>query len=360
MLHALIMAGGSGTRFWPASRVALPKQLLALPGPSTMLQATLDRLGDLVPAERTRVFTNRALVARIRELLPELPPEATLGEPCRRDTAPCIGLAAGMILRQDPDATMVVMPADHVIEPPSIFRNALRHAARLVVEHPDWLVTFGIQPTYPAETFGYIERGDAAPADPAGPPTFQVRKFHEKPAADVARQYLAAGGYYWNSGIFVWKANTILGALREFEPEIHRRLETILQAQGSDRFADCLAREFAAIEGKSIDFAVMERYRPVIVVEAPFEWDDLGSWQSLARRHKSDDDGNTVLGQHVGIDTRGCIIRGEVGHLIVTLGLEDCIVVQTPDATLVAGKHHEESIRQVVKVIQDRGWDEFL
>jgi mannose-1-phosphate guanylyltransferase len=361
MLHALIMAGGSGTRFWPESRSGTPKQLLRLMGERSMIQLTADRLGGLIPPQQMLVLTSERLVAAIRAQLPEIPPEAIVGEPCKRDTAPCIGLAAQQICRNDPHGTMVVMPSDHVIQPTAVFQESLRLAAHWVDERPDVLVTFGIQPTYPAEIFGYIERGRPLESLRTGAgKTFEVVRFREKPDALIARQYLDAGAFYWNSGIFVWKARTILDALAAFQPRLHGHLQAIEAAWGTRDYDAVLRREFAAIEGISIDYAVMEHAKQVLVVEAPFAWDDVGSWQALARLRGTDAAGNTVVAKHLGFDTRGTIVRGPDDHLIVTLGLSDCIVVHTPDATLVANKHNEEAIRRVVKLLEERGWIEYL
>ncbi|MEX2121958.1 MAG: mannose-1-phosphate guanylyltransferase [Pirellulales bacterium] len=364
MLHAVIMAGGSGTRFWPESRDARPKQLLNLAGGRTMIQATVDRLAGLVPPERLLVATNARLAAAMAKQLPELPAGAILGEPCKRDTAPCIGLAAIRISRTDPDATMLVMPSDHVIAPQAMFQDAIRFAAALVDERPARIVTFGVRPSYPAESFGYIERGaaceTAVAASPGRPAAYQVRQFREKPKADLARQYLEAGNFYWNAGIFAWKAATILSALAEHQPAMFAHLERIAEAHGSPRYQEVLEQEFAAIHSVSIDYAVMEHAQEVVVVEAPFEWDDVGSWQALARLEGSDGDGNTIAGRHVGLKTSGTIVRGTADHLIVTLGINDCIVVHTPDATLVANKHDEEAIRRIVQLIQEHGWQEYL
>jgi len=202
MLHAVIMAGGSGTRFWPLSRAATPKQLLQLTGKRSMIQMTVDRLGDLVGPDRTMIVTNRRQVASIAEQLPELASGAIVGEPCKRDTAPCIGLAANRVLRDDPNAVMAVMPADHVIEPDDVFQQAIRLAADLVEQSPGRIVTFGIKPTYPAEIFGYIHRGEALDEPPDGG-VYRVEQFREKPDARAAAEYLESGEYYWNSGIFV-------------------------------------------------------------------------------------------------------------------------------------------------------------
>jgi mannose-1-phosphate guanylyltransferase len=366
MLHAVIMAGGTGTRFWPLSRAARPKQLLDLTGGRTMIQATVDRLGDLAPSERTWVITNQSLTLPIAEQLPQLARERIVGEPCKRDTAPAVGLAAILVMLRDPDATMVVMPADHLIEPAEAFQAAIRQAATLVDERPETLITFGIKPTYPAETFGYIERG-AARVQGSGfgvqeeeAAAFDVARFREKPARSVAEEYVASGNFYWNSGIFVWKAKTILEAIGRFEPEMHAYLRSIGSAFGLPDFQSVLERDFTAIRGKSIDYAVMERYQPVVVIEAPFGWDDVGSWQSLARSIETDQEGNAVLGKHIGIRTSGSIVHSTDEHLVVTLGVSDCIVVHTPDATLVADKSQEEAIREVVKELEQRGWREYL
>jgi mannose-1-phosphate guanylyltransferase len=360
MLHAVIMAGGSGTRFWPESRGPRPKQLLRLVGQRTMLQSTVDRLGDLVPRERVLIVTGAGLVDEIRTQLPQLPPESLIGEPCRRDTAPCIGLAALEILRKDPAAIMAVMPADHVISPDAAFREAISLAARLVEQAPQRIVTFGVRPTYPAESFGYIERGAALAGAAGAAAVYHVKQFREKPKADVARQYLASGAFYWNSGIFVWNAATILKTLEARQPEMVAHLKTIAAALDRPEYADVFAREFAAIQGVSIDYAVMEHASDVLVVEAPFAWDDVGSWQSIARLQGVDGQGNTISGKHLGLHTHGTIVRGPDDHLIVTLGISDCIVVHTPDATLVANKHDEESIRELVKLIAERGWQKYL
>ncbi|HZZ71862.1 MAG TPA: mannose-1-phosphate guanylyltransferase [Pirellulales bacterium] len=360
MLHAVIMAGGFGTRFWPASRANRPKQLLNLSGPRSMIQATVDRLAGLVPPERILVVTNERLVGPISEQLPELFRSSILGEPCKRDTAPCIGWAAALIAQHDPEGLLVVMPSDHVIPAVAPFQAAIRLGAELVEHEPRRIVTFGIAPTYPAEIFGYVERGEALAESTAGLPVYRVKKFREKPPIETARAYLAAGDFYWNSGIFVWRARTILEALAERQPAMFAHLQAIAAAAGTPDQQSVLSREFAAIRPISIDYAVMEQADDVVVVEAPFAWDDVGGWQSLARLHADDENCNTILGKHLGVNTQGTIVRGSDDHLIVTLGLRDCLIVHTPDATLVANKHDEEAIRQVVKQLEARGWDEYL
>lgn len=359
MLHAIIMAGGAGTRFWPASTKATPKQLLQLVGDATMIRQTVDRLAGLVESAQTLIVTNEQLVEPIREQLPELPAASIVGEPCKRDTAPCIGLAALLVSREDPDATMAVMPADHVIRATDKFQAALTQAAAMVDREPEQIVTFGIRPTYPAEIFGYIQRGERASALGAAP-AFSVKQFREKPDAATAAEYLASGDYYWNSGIFVWKARTILDALAKRQAAMLTHLQKIVDVWGTDDQPKVFAEEFAAIEGISIDYAVMEHATNVAVIEAPFDWDDLGGWQSLTRLLGEDERGNTIVGKHLGLKTTDSIVRTSDEHLVVTLGLEDTIVVHTPNATLVANKNDEESIRKVVKELEKRGWAEYL
>lgn len=360
MLHAIVMAGGSGTRFWPASRTNLPKQLLPLAGPRTLLEDTVARLDGLVPPERMLIVTAARLLEPIRARMPDFPAAGLVGEPCKRDTAPCIGLAALLVARHDPEATMAVMPSDHFIRPAERFRDAIRQAAALVDAAPKRLVTFGIRPTYPAEGFGYIQQGAALATAAGDAPAHAVARFREKPPASVAREYLAAGDYLWNSGIFVWRAATIIAGLEERQPEMLARLRAIAAAwDGPDRDT-VFAAGFAAIRGISIDYAVLEQARDVVVIEAPFSWDDLGGWSALARQQPADERGNTVVGRHIGIDSTGTIVHATGDHLVVTIGLEDMLVVHTADATLVAGRGREEKVRAVVEELEKRGWTEYL
>jgi len=366
MLYAVIMAGGSGTRLWPESRRDRPKQLLNIQPDRTMIQATVDRLGGLVPPEQVLIATTDRLAPEVQEQLSQLPRESMLAEPCPRNTAPCIALAAIRIMRENPEAAMVVMPADHVIHPENAFQNAIRFAEALVEERPQRLVTFGIRPTYAAESFGYIERGEPVESAAASfddpPAAFAVKQFHEKPSADVADRYLAAGTFDWNAGIFLWKARTIWDALAQYEPVMFQHLKRIADAVDKPHFPEVLKREFADIEGKSIDYAVMERAPEVVVIEAPFEWDDVGSWRSLERLRKPDEKGNLIdAAKHVAIDVEGTIVRADdPEHVVALMGVKDLIVIVTPDATLVANKEDEESIRQVIQQLKDRGWEEYL
>lgn len=361
MLYSLIMAGGAGTRFWPQSRAEQPKQLLALNGDRSMIQQTIDRLGDLIEVDRSMVMTSAALVDAVRNSLPQLPAEAVIGEPAKRDTAACIGLAAALLARRDPLAVMVVLPADHVIGPDQVFQQAIQHATKLVEQDHQRLITFGIKPSYPAESFGYIERGETLGEPPHQThATYAVRQFHEKPDSQTAAEYLKCGTYYWNSGIFVWRAATILQAIRDFEPEMASRIDEIADAWETPNRDQVFAESFAAIKGKSIDYAVMERAKSVAVVEAPFEWDDLGSWKALARLRGMDENGNTVIGRNLCQNTRDCVIATNDDHLIATYNVNNLIIVHTSNATLVACRDDEESIRGLVAALKERGWHEFV
>lgn len=359
MLHAVIMAGGSGTRFWPASRSKNPKQMLTLVGEQSMLQTTAERLDGLISPEHTLVMTNKHLVDKVREQLPGVPPEQIVGEPSKRDTAACIALAASLVVNADPDAIMLVLPADHIISTTGQFQDCMRSGVRLIEQSPQRIVTFGIRPTYASESFGYVQRGEPlVDANMAG--AYRVASFREKPNQQIAEQYLQSGNYDWNSGIFMWRASTILEALRRFEPEMMKRIDKIAAAMGTPGFPVTLQREFELIDGRSIDYAVMERYHDVAVIEATFRWDDVGSWQSIGRLTQPDEQGNCVRGKYLPIQSQRMIVYGESDHLLVTIGMQDMIVVHTENATLIAPKSEEEQVREVVKQLQARNWEDFL
>jgi len=353
------MAGGSGTRFWPASRHNEPKQMLHLVGEETMLQATCGRLSGLVSPEHTLVMTSLHLVDSARQQLPEIPPEHIVGEPAKRDTAACIALAAAMVLRADRDAVMLVLPADHVISTDNQFHDCVRNGQELIEKSQERIVTFGIRPSYAAESFGYVQRGEPL-TDCTCSGAYRVASFREKPNRETADKYLQSGNYYWNSGIFMWRADTILNALRRFEPDMMRHIDAISAAVGTPGFNVTLKREFGQIIGRSIDYSVMERYHDVAVIEAHFRWDDVGSWQAIGRLTPPDEQGNCVRGKYLPIQSQRMIVYGSEKHLLVTIGLQDMIVVHTENATLVAPKEEEERVREVVKQLQTRDWTEYL
>lgn len=358
MLHAVIMAGGSGTRFWPESRRRLPKQFLKFSGEQTLIQEAAGRCAPAIPPERTWIVTNAFHAGETARQLPDVPQTQILLEPCGRNTAPCIGLAAIQLLAKDPEAIMLVMPADHVIQPPEKFQRAVDAATRLVEREPRALVLFGVEPTYPATGFGYIQRGERLPQTEW--PTFQVQSFREKPDEQTAVRYCDSGEYYWNCGIFVWRAQTILDALAEFNPQIYSGLMALRDAVGTSGWAAALATEFPAMPSISIDYAILEKAACVCVLEAPFDWDDVGSWHALARLNSADSDGNTLDGMVCTTNSTGCIVRTSQDHLVAAIGVRDLIIVHTPTATLVADRRDEGAIKELIAELERRNLQDYL
>ena len=359
MLQAMIMAGGSGTRFWPQSRRQLPKQFLRMTGDQTLIQQATGRCQPAIAPEQTWIVTGAAHAVETARQLPHVPADQILVEPCGRNTAPCIGLAAIAMLAADPDAIMLVTPADHVISPTEKFQQAVEQAVGLIEKEPSTLVLFGIEPTYPSTGFGYIQRGERIPTTSC--PTFRVKSFQEKPNELTASKFMATGEYYWNCGIFVWRAQTILDALKEFSPDIAACLDRIRPGIGSDKMQELLETEFPKMPSISIDYAVLEKATGrVCVLEAPFQWDDVGSWQALPRLLAADQQGNTVDGICCAVDTKGCIVRSNDDHLIATIGVTDLIIVHTSTATLVADKRDENAIKILIGEIEKRGLERYL
>lgn len=357
MLHPVIMAGGSGTRFWPRSRLRRPKQLIEIVGKGTMIQQTVDRLRPAMSLDSFLIITNAVQAEDMRRQLADLAPEQIVAEPIGRDTAPAIGLAAIMIARTDPDGVMAVLSADHVIRPRENFIRCVKEAANIASEHRA-LVTFGIRPTGPSTLYGYIRRGE--PVSDGSPGAYQLAEFKEKPDRDTAEAFLRSGEFYWNSGNFVWRVHDILEAICALMPDLYAGLERIRPALGTPDESAALAREYPTLPKISIDYGVMEKAANAVVVEAGFEWDDVGAWDAVARHHPADDEGNTILGEHVGIDTRRCILTSEEGHLLATIGVEDLIVVQTPDATLVCDRRRAADVKKLVQCLKARGFDGYI
>lgn len=360
MLHALIMAGGSGTRFWPQSRQRLPKQFLTFfGGQRSLLQQTFDRIHAMIPAESMWVFTNALHVEKTREQLPEIPPTHIVGEPAGRDTAACIGTAAALLARHHPHTTMVVFAADHLIQPIESFQKAIQAAAEFLDKTPEALVTFGIPPSHPATGYGYLRRGELAD-DTAGTNIYRLHSFQEKPARPQAEEYLASGQYYWNSGIFCWKVDTILSEMEQHTPELYQAIGRIADSWDAPDARAIFQQEFSALPKISIDYAVMEKAQTVYMVEAPFQWDDVGSWLALERVLEKDEQHNVVVGFHQGLDSENCVIVGPQQHLITTMGVKDLIIVHTPDATLVANRQDEQSVKQLLEQLRSQGLEEYL
>jgi mannose-1-phosphate guanylyltransferase len=355
----MIMAGGGGTRFWPRSRRARPKQFLTLSGDRSLLQQALERVEALTTPERCWIVTAEAYRDETARQLPELADDRIVGEPVGRDTAPCIGLAAALIASLDPDAVMIVTPADHVIEPVQEFRRTAQVAVQMAEENPSALITFGVPPTYPAVGYGYIHRGPEV-ARRQGIAVSRVLGFREKPSLELAEEYVATGEYLWNSGIFVWKAATVLRALREQRPALADAVGRIADAWDGAKRDEVFRREYQAAERVSIDYAVMEYAKEALVVPAPYRWDDVGSWLALERMRPQDADGNTVLAEHCGIDTKDCVVVGDPKRLITTIGVDNLLIVQDGDATLVADRRDEAAVKQLVDLMKEKGLEQYL
>ncbi len=359
MLYAVIMAGGSGTRFWPKSRRDRPKQLLRLYGDATMIQQTVARIEPLVPQDRILIVTGADQAAATRAQLSGLPAENVIAEPAPRDTAPCVALAAGIVRARDSHATMIVMPADHVIEPPEAFRATVEAATSVVDDDPATLVTFGIKPTHPETGYGYIERGPLLETR-GGIPVFEVIQFREKPDRPTAEAFLAQGNFAWNAGIFVWRAQTILNELKSHRPNLALALEPIFQSIGTTQEAQTLARLFPALERIPIDKAVMERARRVRVLEVPYRWSDVGDWRALAALIEPDSSGNATQGSVISRETTNSIIISDDGGLVATLGVDDLVIVHSGKATLVARKDQLDKLKALVEGLKDSGYGDFV
>ena len=350
--YAVIMAGGSGTRFWPASRQANPKQFLPIGSDVPMITATCNRLQGLVPLERVLVVTSGDLAARVFECLPELPRENVLVEPVGRNTAPCVALAALEIERRSPGAVHVVLPADHVIEPAEEFRASLRAAAAEAMRDAR-LVTLGIRPNFAATGYGYIEIAEEL-AQHGDFHAHRVERFVEKPELERAREFLTSGKFLWNAGIFVWQTSSVLAALREHAPEILEPLERAGRATGLEQI-------YPTLPALPVDIAIMEPAENRSVLPIDYRWDDVGSWTSLPEVNASDSDGNCSAGETrlVCEDATGNIVFGEEGTLTALIGVQDLVVVRAGDALLVCPKDRAQDVKLIVDQLK-QGSSEFL
>ena len=356
MLHAVILSGGSGTRLWPASRTTHPKPLLVFEKQQTLLQVTIKRLTGLVPTDRICIVTSQPQAVPIVSSLDRSDIGTILVEPFAKNTAPSIGWAALKLRQVDPDATMVVLPADHLIKPASAFRKTIKSAVDIVKKSPERLVTIGITPTFPATSYGYIQREDVF--ERAKCPAYHVRQFCEKPTLEIAEKFYQSGEYYWNAGIFIWKAETILKLLHQFEPKLGILLDEIEQSLGTKREKLDTKMAFQSMKSISIDYAVMERAKQTVVLPATFDWNDVGTWTALDRLYadKKDKKGNlAVSGNILVIDSMGCTVRCDASdHLVALVGMQDVVVIQTADATLIVRKDQEESVRRIAKELKNR------
>ena len=344
---ALIMAGGRGERFWPKSRRNLPKHFLSLTDDGvTMIQHTVKRILPLVDINDIFVSTNKEYIDLVREQLPNLPEENILCEPVSRNTAPCIALAAGHIKNKYDDAIMIVLPSDHLIKNKEMYLYLLKDAFE-VAENNTNLVTIGITPTHPETGYGYIKFNNKR--EIFGESTaFKVEKFVEKPNLEKAKEYLSCGTFLWNSGMFIWKVSSILENFKANLPDIYNGLQSIIKAIGTDVYKETLQEKFNEFESISIDYGILEKADNIFVIPGTFGWDDVGSWLAIERINKTDDFNNVISGNIITIDTKNSIVQGS-DKLLALVGVEDLIVVDTNDATLICNKTDANKIKKVIE-----------
>lgn len=352
---ALIMAGGRGERFWPKSRKNMPKQFLSLTDDGkTMIQLTVERISPMVKIEDVYVATNKDYKSLVLEQLPGLPEQNVLCEPVGRNTAPCIGLGAMHIAKKYDDALMFVFPSDHLIKFNKMFIRTLEDACEVAGKDNN-LVTIGIVPDYPETGYGYI-KFDSQITDGHA---YKVDRFVEKPSLEVAKEYLATEEYLWNSGMFIWKISSILKNIQKFMPETYESLKRIQDAIGTENEETVLEKEFHGIQSQSIDYGIMEKAEDIYILLGAFGWDDVGSWLAVERIKKTNEFGNVVSGNIITVNTHNCVIQGE-NKLIATIGLEDMIVVDTEDATLICSKDHAGDIKKVLENLKICNREEYI
>lgn len=351
--YVLILAGGSGERFWPLSRRTRPKQLLSLFTEETLLEATLRRLDGLVPPERILILTNAEQEAGVRACAKQLPAENIVAEPAKRDTAAAIALGVGWVAARDPHGTMAVLPADHLIKDTEAFQRTLQ-TAKMAAEQSGDLVTIGIQPTWACPGFGYIELGQKFPVTNAAegsPGAHEVVRFREKPDAELAESFLRQGNFRWNAGMFIWTIQAILSAFNQHSPAL---AEFIRRLHPTSDFAGTLQEHFSSLPKISIDYAIMEKASRVLMVEAAFDWDDVGSWTAVAKYLTEDSEGNFSNTAVQTLNAGGNIVFSQRKAFVGLLGVKDLIVVETADALLICDKNEAEKIKQLVGRVPEK------
>ena len=353
-MYAVIMAGGRGTRFWPRSRSTLPKQLLDITGDRTMIQQTVQRISGMVPVEKIIIVTGADQAALAIRQLPEIPAENFIIEPVGRNTAPCICLAATKIYSQDPEAVMLVLPADHHIGSPDAFRSCLRQAAAAAAE-TESLVTIGIAPTSPETGYGYIQLDRSRSCCGA----FRVERFHEKPPIELAREYVSKDNFLWNSGMFIWKTSVILEAVRKHLPSLHDLIFPLHKLWGTDAVDAAIAEAFCQAEPVSIDYGVMEKADAVYTCIGNFGWNDIGSWSAIYDISPKDTEGNALRGDVISVDSENCLVYSP-SKLTAIVGLRDVVVIETGDALLIARRDSSQQVRSVVEQLERSGRKELL
>ena len=372
-LHAVIMAGGVGSRFWPRSRRSTPKQFLDVFGDASLIQNTFARLQPLVEPERVWVVTNTDYVETTRQHLPAVPAANVLGEPVARNTAPCVALAAARLLADDPDATMIVLPADHLIANVGRFHEVLRaavEAAQPTGGEAGALVTVGIRPTHPETGYGYVQydmEGDGRPGEALtdeafddAPQAYPVLTFAEKPDLQTAERFLDAGDFLWNSGMFVWRADTVLAAFERYLPKVWRLFAPLVDQFGTETEDAAVADAYERSPKISIDYGVMEQADRVLVVPGSFGWNDVGDWRAVHDIADKDEAGNRAEGNVILQDTARSFARSSDGRLLVLVGMEDALVVDTGDAVLVCHREQAQKVKDVVDFLGVHGMDEYV
>lgn len=359
MRYAVILAGGVGSRFWPQSRQARPKQFLTVAGTRTLLQATVDRLAGYIPHERIVVVTHVRYLDETRAQLPEIPAENLLAEPLSRNTAPAIAFAAAHLSARDPGAEMVVLPADHVITDVPRF-HAVLDAAFEQAANPGSLVTLGISPTHPETGYGYIQfDGGAEDTVRDTPRALAVKTFAEKPDAATAERFIDSGDFLWNSGMFVWRADTFLDAVERYMPELSEAMAPFAADADAAFDVEAVEEAFAASPKQSVDYGVMERAAHVYVVPASFGWSDVGDWRAVYDLQPKDTAGNAVQGEVILQDASRCFVTGG-DRLVVVVGADDLVVVDADDAVLVMHRDAAQNVRHVVDYLHANGLDRFV
>lgn len=360
MLYAVILAGGVGSRFWPASRLSTPKQFLSVTGERTLIQATVDRLEGLVPPERIFVVTNTRYLDETHRQLPEIPEENLLAEPLARNTAPAIAFAAAHLYARDPDATLVVLPADHVVTTTSRFHEVL-DAAIEQAQTPGALVTVGITPTHPETGYGYVQfDGTADAALDETVRAFPVLTFAEKPDLATAENFVDSGDFLWNAGMFVWRAESILGAIDRYLPDLARAMAPVRARVEAVQDVALVEDAFAASPRISIDYGVMERAEgQVFVVPGAFGWSDVGDWRAVYALAYKDEQGNALHGQVIVQDASRCHVQGG-DRLIVLVGINDAVVVDTEDALLILHREQAQQVKNVVDYLHANGLERYV
>lgn len=356
-MYVVIMAGGVGTRFWPRSRFKRPKQLLSILDQRTMIQATVDRLDNLVSPDHIYIVTTEQQIEEITQQLPALRTENLIIEPKGKNTAPCIGLAAIMLKKKDPEAVMAVLPADHRIQNETQFRKVLSAAEVFASQH-NCLVTIGINPTYPATGYGYIQVNSRV-EEVNNLAVFKVKTFAEKPDLPTARRFLESGDFFWNSGMFIWRVKAILKEIEESLPELYDSLMEIEKYLGTKSQNEVIRKVYCQIKSISIDYGVMEQSQNVYVLKGEFNWNDVGSWEEVFKVLPHDEDNNVVIGNHFTKDTKGCLIDS-TSRFIATLGIENLIIVDAGDALLICRRDMAQNVKELVEAMKRKNLDQFL